>query len=329
MSSSLKKVYLEEVSALIEARLSKRSSASQFLVAKNDLISICRHLCISEHSKRVRPLLCLYCHWMLADDVPNYLADVGVATEFIHAASLLHDDIIDEAERRRGKNSANRLFGNAAAVLAGDYLLIEAFLLLQPLDRKLIDQAILVVQKMTQAAMLELHARGRFDVSIEYLRAIARGKTGALFAFCGFAAGYLYHNNDAAQLFWEVGERIGLIFQLADDIKDFDGDKNLKDVCRDIRNKELSLPILLATSSNKAIEERFRSTFLSGEIDEQAAHQLKEMVLSCGAIKKARLMMSHELDYVMTALQPYHGTVGKMLIESFVNELVYKDGRVL
>jgi heptaprenyl diphosphate synthase len=320
MLSPRETAYLEKINELIGSRLTPPNNilATTFV---SDLDATCRHLCLSVHGKRARPLLCLYYHWMLSPDIAHNFAQVGVAAEFIHAASLLHDDIIDEAEKRRGTISANCLFGNKTAVLAGDYLLTEAFELLRPFDRALIDRAILVVREMTKASILELNIRGRVDINLEILRSIAKGKTGNLFAWCGFAAGILCDNEAVATKFFDLGERIGLIFQLADDLKDFDGDNSLKDVCRDIYNKEMSVPILLATELSQSIRERFEKAFQNELVNEQTVAELKDSVMNSGAVEKARKMMSLEVDYVLSALHPFNGTLGKTGLENFVAEL--------
>jgi geranylgeranyl pyrophosphate synthase len=309
------------INELIEERLKPITLGSDGAFdAKRDLTLASRHLCISENGKRVRPLLCLYFAWLLEEKMDD-LASIGVAAEFIHAASLLHDDIVDEADRRRGKSSTNRLFGNAKAVLAGDFLLTEAFDLLRGFDRDLIDSAILVVRKMTQAAMMELNIRGRIDLSVDCLRQISQGKTGALFGWCGFAAAGLCNNKAVAKDFMEIGERIGFIFQLADDIKDFDGDQNLKDVCRDIRNRELSLPMLFALSEHENFRTDFETAFMGDDISEETALYLKSLVLKSSGLEKVRAMMYREFDWVMSAISPYANSRGRLCLERFIVNL--------
>lgn len=321
MMGPLERDFLREINALIDDRLKPIGGDEMSRSGENLLSLACRHLCVSDHAKRARPLLSLYYHWMFSEQVAIDFTHIGVAAEFIHAASLLHDDIIDEADRRRGKSSANRLFGNATSVLAGDYLLTEAFDLLRPFHRSLSDQAILVVREMTKAAILEINYRGDTDLSVHAWRAIARGKTGVLFSWCGFAAGHCCNNQEASLRLWEVGERIGIIFQLADDLKDFDGDQNLKDVCRDIRNQEPSLPIILAIESDSSIKQRFSEAFAGSAIDEQVVSDLRDMVVNSGAIAKTRALMLRELDQVMTALSVYEGTKGKACLDRFASEL--------
>lgn len=321
MLASVEHDFLQQTNELIDRRL-KLIGDGMGVVGENLLTLACRHLCISDSAKRARPLLCLYYHLMFSDHLVTNFVHIGVAAEFIHAASLLHDDIIDEADMRRGKDSANKMFGNATAVLAGDYLLTEAFELLRPFDRVLIDQAVIVLREMTKAASLEYSTRGNANVSLDVLYRIARGKTGILFAWCGFAAGHLCNKPEAAKNLWEIGQRIGLLFQMADDIKDFHGDKNLKDVCRDLRNLEPSIPIALAMQKNALIKQKFNDAFLQKTMDASLVSELKDMVIASGVIAETESLMAIELDKIMNQLAAYHGTTGRTYLDQWVSALL-------
>ncbi len=322
MLASLERDYLQRINELIHKRLAPLALNDELAIfGDKDLKLASSYLCVSDQSKRARPLLCLYFRWLFDERFDEDFLSLGVAAEFIHAASLLHDDIIDEADQRRGKVSANRRFGNAKAVLAGDFLLTEAFELLRTFDRRLIDNAIVVVREMTRAAMMELNTRGRADVSSVSLRSMSVGKTGCLFAWCGFAAARYGQQEQAAQLLWDIGERIGFIFQLADDIKDFDGDHQLKDVCRDIRNREISLPILLACEEDPHLREDLRTSFLHTEISIDDALVFKDRVLATNGINRATAIMKAELDWIMTALLPFKQSRGYASLEQFIHHL--------
>jgi len=321
MPALLEQQFLLETNGLINERLKLIPQKEVGIFAENLLTLACRHLCISQNAKRIRPLLCLYYHWMLVLDVDPRFASLGVAAEFIHTASLLHDDIIDEADRRRGKPSVNHAFGNATAVLAGDFLLTEAFDLLRPFERAISEQAILVIREMTKASILELDMRGKTDVTIEGWRTIAQGKTGALFSWCGFAVGHFLKDSEAADRLWRLGHHIGFIFQLADDLKDFHGDNDLKDICRDIRNLESSLPIILAINQNYQIKDKFVEAFASGFIDENQALILRDLVMRSGALTKASQLLSEELMRALDILAIFDKTLGKHRLDRLIDEL--------
>lgn len=313
--------YLTSINRLIEDRLKPLASDTLFGTSENLLNEACAHLCLSPHAKRVRPLLCLYYHELFCEQFESDFINIGVAAEFIHAASLLHDDIIDEADKRRGVITANHRYGNKTAVLGGDYLLTEAFNLLLPFDRILIERAISVVREMTKSAIAELNARGNTDLTPLDVQKIALGKTGLLFSWCGFAVSVLCKKPQATDNLWQLGKHIGMLFQLADDIKDFDGDKQLKDVCRDIRNLDPSMPIVLALAENPLIKQRFTTLLANGEIAEADALDLREMIIATKALEKTRSMMGEHVTEAMKLLNDYQISKGKEYVENFISAL--------
>lgn len=315
--------FIENTNRTIDKRLTLAHSLTSSGFSDHLLKLSCRHLCVSDNAKRVRPLLCLYYHWMHDAHIDPVFLNIGVAAEFIHAASLLHDDIIDEADKRRGKSTAHRVFGNAHAVLAGDFLLTEAFDLLRSFDRGVTDRAIDVVREMTKAAILELDARGKVDITVEDWQTIAKGKTGILFSWCGFASSQYLKKHDHEQALWEAFERIGIIFQLADDLKDFHGDNNLKDVCRDIRNLEASLPVILAIKHDTRLRELFHDAFSAGFIEEEQAFVLRDFVIRAGALVEGKALLVKEIARVNKLLAAFQGSKGKDCLDHFIKELTY------
>lgn len=313
--------YLLCINKVIDERLSLLASRDFFAHAENHLKNACAHLSVSDHAKRIRPLVCLYYHELFQEDFDERLVDIAVAAEFIHTASLLHDDIIDDAERRRGKHSVNRIYGNKIAVLAGDYLLSEAFKLLLSKDRVLVDKAIMVVSEMTKAAVAEFNARGNMDVGVADLQKIAVGKTGYLFSWCGFAVSILCGRPDMTDSLWQLGKHIGIIFQLADDIKDFDGDHALKDVGRDLRNLDLSVPILLAAQEDQGVMQELQRLAQGHEVSDEKVNQLGRQIQHGQALIKTRTMMSHEIEKALTIIGALPASKSRDNLTRFVTAL--------
>src|SRR5690606_25678383 len=176
--------------------------------------------------------------------------DLAVACELVHAATLLHDDVIDEGTERRGAPAARVIYGNSASVLAGDALFTEALRLVGRAGVPgLLDELLTVIAEMVDAEALQLERRGRLDLSREaYLRVI-RGKTATLFRWAlragGGAAGLGAGQVDALG---EAGASLGLAFQLTDDLLDLDGDPAVtgKDALADLRQGKVTWPVILA-----------------------------------------------------------------------------------
>lgn len=194
------------------------------------------HLCLAADAKRVRPLLTAY--FANALEVPlEKIIPLAVAAEFIHSASLLHDDVIDNGDTRRGNPTVNAQWSNSVAVLSGNHLLSQAFKQLKPFKSEITQEAINVVGEMTRAAILELQMRESKDFTVEDWRHMALGKTGSLFAFCGSSVALFAGNPTAAGAFRLSGHHIGQVFQLVDD---------LHDIAEDTVNQEASYPLLMS-----------------------------------------------------------------------------------
>lgn len=198
------------------------------------------HLCLTPNAKRVRPLLVSYFASILGIQNAEIIP-IAVACELIHSASLLHDDVIDHANYRRGKTTVNYQWSNSVAVLSGNHLLSLAFEQLKEYSPKMTQEAISVVGQMTKAAILELKMRDSLDFNIEDWRSMSIGKTGSLFAFCGTSVAILAENSAARKAFSDCGHHIGQVFQLADDLHDIE---------EDAENKEASYPRLMSLSGH-------------------------------------------------------------------------------
>lgn len=177
------------------------------------------HLVTAPAAKRARPRLLLAFARLVDRGEDERLVSAAAAVELIHTASLLHDDVVDQAGTRRGRASANARFGNDAAVLAGDVVLARALALLS-FDARAVSAAVDVVARMSAAAVREIEVRGQ-RISVDDAVRIAEGKTGALFGLCGTLAGLGTPSGDALR---RAGEAFGVAFQIADDIDDTDTD---------------------------------------------------------------------------------------------------------
>ncbi len=198
------------------------------------------HLCLAPHAKRVRPLLVSY--FAQALDLPvSQIIPIATASELIHSASLLHDDVIDHADCRRGRPTVNHQWNNSVAVLSGNYLLSLAFGKLLNFEPAITQEAISVVTQMTEAAILELQMRNSLDFNLEDWRRMSVGKTGSLFAFCGTAVALVTGDKRAQEAFRISGHHIGQVFQLADDLHDIE---------EDTHNLEASYPRLMAMAGH-------------------------------------------------------------------------------
>ncbi len=199
------------------------------------------HLCISANAKRVRPLLTAY--FANALNIPiESIFQLAITSELIHSASLLHDDVIDEGKIRRGIPTVNSQWSNSIAILSGNYLLVKAFEQLKQFPPTITQEAISVIKDMTEGAMLEISMRNYSNCNLNNWRSMVIGKTGSLFSFCGTSVALYCGNLEAVISFKIIGQHIGQIFQLIDE---------LQDIFEDSENSESTYMNLMISTGHK------------------------------------------------------------------------------
>ncbi|NBX65851.1 MAG: polyprenyl synthetase family protein [Proteobacteria bacterium] len=203
---------------------------------------------IAAGGKRIRPLLTLAAAKACSDKAEA--TGLAAAVEFIHTATLLHDDVVDESAQRRGQASANMVFGNKASVLVGDFLFARAFELMVETDSiKILDILARASRIIAEGEVLQMSLTGNLEITLEQYAAIIEAKTAALFA-AACESGALKAGADAAtaENFRLYGHHLGMAFQMIDDLIDYTSDKKQmgKDAGDDFREGKLTLPVILA-----------------------------------------------------------------------------------
>ncbi|WP_082837091.1 polyprenyl synthetase family protein [Labrenzia sp. OB1] len=261
-----------------------------------DLIpEIAKHL-ISSGGKRLRPMLTLACADMFGYQGDGHVT-LAASVEFMHTATLLHDDVVDESDMRRGKLAARKLWGNQASVLVGDYLLGQAFKMMVDVGSlealRILASASAVI---AEGEVLQLGAAKNIATSEEdYLRVI-EAKTAALFAAAAEVGPVIAGQSDemkhAARTY---GMELGYAFQLVDDALDYGGSSaDLgKDIGDDFREGKITLPVVLAVARCTESERTFWSRCLEGEEVEdgdleQAIELLRKYDALSDTVQRAR-----------------------------------------
>ena len=252
---------MAQVDAVIHRRL-----ASEVV-----LINQISHYIVSAGGKRLRPMLVLLFSRALGFE-QSARFELAATVEFIHTATLLHDDVVDESSLRRGRQTANALFGNAASVLVGDFLYSRAFQMMVSVDSmrvlEVLADATNVIAEGEVLQLLNMHDP---DISVEdYLRVI-RYKTAKLFE-ASARIGAVLSGSDAAleAACAAYGQALGTAFQIADDLLDYEGTTAAlgKNVGDDLREGKPTLPLLAAMSRGTPEErELIRHAIQNGEVD--------------------------------------------------------------
>jgi octaprenyl-diphosphate synthase len=238
--------------------------------------------------KRVRPMLTLLCGKMLGAD-PKKTAKLAAAVEFIHTATLFHDDVIDESATRRGKSTANSIWGNKASILVGDFLLSHAFrLMVQSGSLRALDMLASAAVDITEAEVWQLELIGKEGNSIEDYIQLIRGKTAVLFASSCAVSGLLLEDGGAtSDALYEYGMNLGIIFQITDDVLDYYATepKFGKLIGGDFAERKVTLPLITLLQNASPAEriwvlKEFSSEIpdISGVVDLMKQHQVRQHV---------------------------------------------------
>ena len=258
--ASLMKAEMQEVDAVITRRL-----ASQVV-----LVNQIAGYITGAGGKRVRPMLVLLFSNALGFRGPERF-ELAATVEFIHTATLLHDDVVDESDLRRGKKTANALFGNAASILVGDFVYSRAFQMMVSVNRMRVLEVLSdATNVIAEGEVLQLMNMHNPDVQVsDYLKVI-RFKTAKLFeASARLGAVLAEAPSEIEEACANYGRSLGTAFQLVDDLLDYEGTtaelgKNVGD---DLREGKPTLPLLLAMERGSAAErELIRAAILEGEV---------------------------------------------------------------
>jgi octaprenyl-diphosphate synthase len=204
----------------------------------------------SSGGKRLRPALLLICSKLIGNGTTSTALQLGAVVELIHAATLVHDDVIDAAQTRRGRPSSNVKWGNHTCVLAGDWLYMQAFqIALRERSFEILDLLIGLTQMMVEGELIQLERIGRIGVTEADCMELVDRKTACLFSVCARLGAIAAHADPSAQeKLGEYAWNLGMAFQLVDDVLDFTArEKTLgKPVGGDLREGKVTLPLVYA-----------------------------------------------------------------------------------
>lgn len=288
---------LREVDATIVQRLS----------SDVPLVSEVARYIIAAGGKRLRPVLLLLMSGALGSQHPQRF-NLAAVVEFIHTATLLHDDVVDESTLRRGRATANEVFGNPASVLVGDFLYSRAFQMMVEAGSmrvmQILADATNVIAEGEVLQLMNMH-----DASLDeagYLRVI-RSKTAKLFeASCLLAAVLAGAPADVEAACAEYGLSLGTAFQVIDDVLDYEGDaaemgKNLGD---DLREGKATLPLILAMQLAPADQAAIvRSAIETGNTTDLDA--VVAIVRDCGALERTKAAAAAQAQQAIDAIRGF------------------------
>jgi octaprenyl-diphosphate synthase len=285
---------LSQVDAVIRQRL-----ASQ--VALIDQIG---SYIVNAGGKRIRPRLVLLFSEALGFEGPERF-ELAAVVEFIHTATLLHDDVVDESALRRGRATANAIFGNAASVLVGDFLYSRAFQMMVSVNRmRVLDVLADATNVIAEGEVLQLMNMNDPDLTVEAYLQVIRFKTAKLFeASARLGAVLAGASSPIEEACADYGRSLGTAFQLVDDLLDYEGNSEElgKNIGDDLREGKPTLPLLLAMASATPMERKLmRQAIEQGEV--QRLPEILDIVRRTGALDATRAAAQQQADLARAAL---------------------------
>ena len=273
---------MEAVNAAIRGRMASEHAPR--------IPEVTAHL-VEAGGKRVRPLLCVAAAKLCGYEGDGHVK-LAAAVEFIHTATLLHDDVVDESTQRRGRPTANLLWDNQSSVLVGDYLFARSFqLMVETGSLRVLDILSGAAATIAEGEVLQLTAARNLATTEDTYLQIVRGKTAALFQAAAEVGGVVAKaSEDEIAALAEYGDALGVAFQIVDDWLDYGGagdaiGKNLGD---DFREGKLTLPVIRALRAADEAERTFwRDALERGRADD--LDRARAILARHGALEAARL----------------------------------------
>ena len=279
--------------------------------------------------KRIRPILLLLVSSMLDYEGTTDVVYAAVV-EFIHTATLVHDDIIDEAEIRRGRSSINHRWGNHLTVLVGDYLYTHAMkMALREKSLEVVELLCDTTIQMTEGEILGLENKGRVDLtSDEYFDVVGR-KTAALFGASCLVPSHLISSSQAeADRLYKYGYDLGICFQLIDDLLDFTSSTEVlgKPTVSDLKEGKMTLPVILALPMMDDAERSVVERIVSGRFDlTEDPSTIVDIVQRYGGVERTRNIAREYADRALGHLEYFPPSAAREGLEYAVHFVLDRD----
>lgn len=305
-----------------------------FSKGKSPLIQEISHHLIASGGKRIRPILLILAAKLCGTNSGNHHHNLAAAVELIHSATLLHDDVVDASQIRRGKKTANAIWDNKASILVGDYLFSISFqLMVLSKNLAVLDLLAKASSIMADGEVMQLQNSTDIALSKEKYFEIIFGKTAVLFS-AACEVGALINDKSEAEIkaLREFGKALGIIFQIVDDMLDYSAKEEVlgKDAGNDFFEGKVTLPIILtyekaAVEDQKFIAEIFEKNFMNAEKNFDDLKKILSLIEKYKGLEASRELA---LQYRQIALQNLEIFPGSKYKQDLALVLEYSLARI-
>lgn len=299
----------------------------QSMKSKVPLLDKITHYIIRRKGKQMRPMFLFLTAKMLGN-VNDKTYDAASLVELLHTASLVHDDVVDDANERRGFFSLNALWKNKIAVLVGDFMLSRVLLLsIENNNIRLLEIVARAVREMSEGELLQIEKARRLDITEEIYFDIIRQKTASLIATVCESAAASVDREDQAKNMRQFGEFVGLAFQIKDDIFDYGTPGNIgKPTGLDIRERKITLPLIHTLNvCDKATKKELINIIKNHNEDSKYVKRAVELVIKNGGIDYAYKRMIELTDQALICLKDIPESASKQAIIGLVEYTTQRE----
>ncbi|MHB9147449.1 MAG: polyprenyl synthetase family protein [Candidatus Amoebophilus sp.] len=305
---------LTDISLLISKELSKVNDyINRCLYTENPVIQQVIQYSFQQQGKQLRPQLVLIIASVLGNDITEKTRRGAALVSLLHHASLIHDDVVDEATYRRHKKTVNAIWGNKLAVLFGDYVLANSLqIAIENQDYDFLPMLTLTTQTMSEGEILQLRQAQEIMASeATYLEIIQKKTASLLAACCAMGAMSVSASQEQIEIMYAIGEQIGMAFQLSDDLIDYGATTNAdKATFMDLKAHTLTLPLIYALQQASASETQYILSLVKScnTADTKSTQEILSLINRIGGIKytlqKINFYQQKALDLIKTHLRP-------------------------
>lgn len=292
------------------------------LKSKVALLDKIMHYIIKRKGKQMRPMFVFLSAKVFGETTPSTYTAASMI-ELLHTATLVHDDVVDDAYQRRGFFSINALWKNKIAVLVGDYLLSKGLLL--AVDREEFDLLRIVsnsVKEMSEGELLQIEKARKLDITEDIYYEIIRQKTATLIAACCAAgATSTKATKEEIEKMRQFGEYTGIAFQIKDDLFDYGSAEKIgKPTGIDIKEKKMTLPLIYALNhATKSDKRRTINTIKNHSDNNKRVKEVIDFVVKSGGLEYAQEKMNEYRNKALSILKEFHQNAANKALVDLVN----------
>ena len=299
----------------------------QSMKSRVPLLDKITHYIVRRKGKQMRPMFIFLTAKMLGK-MNDKAYDAASLVELLHTATLVHDDVVDDAHERRGFFSINALWKNKIAVLVGDYMLSRVLLLsIEKNNVRLLELVARAVREMSEGELLQIEKARKLDITEDIYFEVIRQKTASLIATCCEAGAVAVDREDVAPIMREFGELIGLAFQIKDDIFDYGtADKIGKPTGLDIREQKMTLPLIhVLNTAPYSIKRELINIVKNKNEDTKSVKRAISLVIDYGGISYAQGKMNELKDRALNLLESIPASIEKTALIGLVEYTVNRE----